>query len=98
MSQMSQKQQDKISKLKNLYDISSPEDLLTIIPQEMEVAEIKGVCYDWDGDTKRQEVIAVIMAVAAKSNVELTTETVSAFIDVINAASKGKYALNKGQS
>ena len=98
MAQMSQKQLDKITKLSELYDITNPKDLFTLIPQEMEVAEIKGMSYDWDGDAKRQEVIEVIMAVAVKNNIDFTTETLSAFIDVINAASTGKYALNKGQS
>ena len=98
MAQMSQKQLDKITKLSELYDITNPKDLFTLIPQEMEIAEIKGMSYDWDGDTKRQEVINVITAVAVKNNIDFTIETLAAFIDVINAASKGKYALNKGRS
>lgn len=95
---MSQKQQDKISRLKDLYDLSNPEDLFTLIPQEMEVAEIKGMTYGWDGDTKKSVVMTTIMEIAVANNVDITAETLSAFIDVINAASKGKYALNKGQS
>ena len=95
---MSQKQQDKIAKLKNLYDLNNPIDLFTIIPQEMEVAEIKGMRYEWDGDTKKQKVIDIIMGIISQNNIDVTSETIAAFIDVINAASKGKYALNKGQS
>ena len=36
-----------------------------------------------------------IVSVAEASNIKLDVETLSVFIDVINAASKGKYALNK---
>jgi hypothetical protein len=93
---LTQKQQDKASKLKDLYDLSSAADLFTLLPQEMEVMEIKGKANDLDGHTKKSEVMSIISEIAAKSGVEIDTETLSVFIDVINAASKGKYALNKG--
>lgn len=93
---MTQKQQDKASKLKDLYNLSLPSDLFTLLPQEMEVMEIKGKANGLDGLSKKCEVISIISEIAAKSGVELDTETLSVFIDVINAASKGKYALNKG--
>jgi hypothetical protein len=95
---MSQKRQDKIAKLKDLYDLSNPADLFTIIPQEMEVMEVKGFANNLDGPAKKSAVISIISEIAAKSGIDFDTETLSVFIDVINAASKGKYALNKGQS
>ena len=90
-----QKKQAKIKRLKLLYDLSNPVDLFTLIPQEMEIMEVKGMATGIDGATKKEDVLSTIISIAKENNVELDKELVSAFIDVINAASKGKYALNK---
>lgn len=95
---MAQSQQDKIAKLKDLYDLEDPKDLFVLIPQEMEVAEIKGMANDWDGLQKKQTVMHIIMSIAVENGIDLDAETLGTFIDIINNASKGKYALNKVKS
>jgi hypothetical protein len=94
--------QAKIKKLAELYDISIPADLFTVLPQEMETMEIKGLAKDLDGPAKKQAVMDIMVGIANKSplclNETTFKETLSVFIDVINSASKGKYALNKDKS
>jgi hypothetical protein len=86
----------KINKLKNLYDLNNPEDLFIIIPQEMEVMEVKGIALGYNGAKKKKLVIDVITKIAKENSIKLNQKTLSTFIDTINTASKGKYALNKG--
>lgn len=85
----------KARKLSLMYDISNFVDLLTLIPQEMEIAEAKGLAYNLDGKDKKKLVVDTLLKIAKESSVELDSELLSVFIDTINLASKGKYALNK---
>lgn len=94
----SKKKQDKIKRLKDLYDLEDPKDLFTILPQEMELMEAMGMAQGLDGAAKKSAVMDVILGIAKVNNVELNEDTLSVFIDIINDASKGKYALNKDQS
>ena len=94
----SKKKQDKIERLKDLYDLKDPKDLFTILPQEMELMEAMGMAQNLDGPAKKQAVLDVILGIAKVNNIELDENVLSVFIDIINDASKGKYALNKDQS
>lgn len=85
----------KIDKLKELYDLNKPEDLFTVLPQEMEVIEAKGLAYDLSGADKKKEVVKIITGIAKKQKTNIDDDILSVFIDIIIAASKGKYALNK---
>lgn len=93
----SKKRPDKLIRLKDLYDLSKPEDLFTILPQEMELAEVKGMAYEQSGAKKKDSVIKFLLQLAEANDVELNEEILSVFVDIIVAASKGKYALNKDQ-
>ena len=94
----SKKKQDKIKRLKDLYDLSKPEDLFTILPQELEMMEAIGIAKNWDGSKKKQEVLDIILGIAEVNNLKLDSNLVSVFIDTIIKASKGKFALNKEKS
>jgi hypothetical protein len=94
----SKKKQDKIERLKDLYDLKDPKDLFTILPQEMELMEAMAMAQGLDGTAKKKAVMDVILDIAKVNNVELNRDIISVFIDIINDASKGKYALNKDQS
>lgn len=92
-------EQNKINKLKDLYDLSKPEDLFTLFPQEMEVMEVKALAKGLNEEDKKKAVIKTILEIAKKQklqNIQLSEELLSTFFDIINNASKGKYALNKG--
>lgn len=78
-----------------MYDLTNPIDLFTILPQEMEIAEIKGIISNLDGPTRKALVIKVIVDIAKENSIEIDEDILSVFIDVINSASKGEYALNK---
>lgn len=88
----------KVKSLHTLYDLNNPEDLFTLVPQEMEVAEVQGLAYGYNGALKQQAVINVIMAIANKNSIEINRKTLAVFINTIISASKGKYALNKEQT
>ena len=94
----SKKKQAKIERLKDLYDLSDPEDLFTILPQEMELMEAKGMAQNLDGAQKKAVVLEVILELAKVNNIELDENLLSTFVNIIVDASKGKYALNKGKS
>lgn len=85
----------KVDKLCKLYNLSNPEDLFAILPQEMELAEVRGIIDGVSGEEKKKAVSDVIMGIAAKNKVKISQEMIEIFIDVIASASKGKYALNK---
>jgi hypothetical protein len=89
-------QTQKAQKLSTMYDISNPKDLFTLLPQEMEIAEVRGFCEDLDGSTKRAMVLEIMLKIAAESDVEIDPELLGFFVDTIASASKGKYGLNKG--
>ena len=94
----SKKKQDKLERLKDLYDLSKPEDLFTILPQEMELMEAKGMALGLDGPKKKEAVLEVILGLAKVNNIELDKNLLSTFVDIIVDASRGRYALNKGKS
>ena len=87
--------ESKIDRLKNLYDLDDPSDLFTILPQEMEMAEVFGFISELTGEEKKVKVMDLLLDLAAVNNIELDENTLSVFIDVICDVSKGKYALNK---
>lgn len=83
----------KIKKICDLYDLTDPVDLFTMLPQEMELAEVrKMVNKDFD---KKEAVMSVIMGVANKKQIDLPKEWAEVFIDTIDKASKGAFAINK---
>lgn len=81
-----------------MYDLKSPKDLFTLLPQEMEVAEAHAMAFKWTDEAKKKRVIETIMGVAKESNINIAEEWISVFYDVINDASKGRYAINKEQN
>lgn len=78
-----------------MYDLKSPKDLFTLLPQEMEVAEAHAMAFKWTEEAKKKKVLETIMGVAKESNIDIAEDLVSVFYDVINDASKGRYAINK---
>lgn len=90
--------EQKINKLKELYDLNKPEDLFTLFPQEMEVMEVKALAKGLSEEDKKKAVIDVILGIAKKQKIkkiEFSEKLLSVFFNIINDASKGKYALNK---
>jgi len=86
---------NKISRIHDLYDLSDPSDFFTFLPQEMELAEVRGMINKVKGDEKKQAVMSVIMGLAKKNKVEVPKEWIEIFIDTIIKSSNGGFALNK---
>lgn len=85
----------KAKKLSNIYNLNDPKDLFTLLPQEMEIAEVKAMCNNLTGAEKKQMVLEVMDKIARNSSIELDLDLMGTFIDIIADASKGRYALNK---
>jgi hypothetical protein len=90
-----QKLEKKINKLCDLYDLKDPVDLFIIVPQEIELAEIRGMINNSSGQEKKEAVISVIMGIASRNKVKINQKWLEVFIDTIVDSSKGKYAINK---
>ena len=78
-----------------MYNLNDPADLFTLLPQEMEIAEVKALCDNLDGKTKKEMVIEIIDQIAKENSIVLDKNLLGVFIDTIITASKGHYALNK---
>jgi hypothetical protein len=78
-----------------MYDLGNPVDLFTLLPQEMEIAEVKAMSGNLDGVAKKKIVMEIVLNIAKENNVDINEDLLNVFIDTIDAASKGKYALNK---
>ena len=90
-----QKLEKKINKLCDLYDLKDPADLFMILPQEIELSEIRGMINGSSGPEKKQAVISVIMGIASRNKVKINKKWLEVFIDAIVDSSKGKFAINK---
>jgi hypothetical protein len=90
-----QKLEKKINKLCDLYDLKDPVDLFIIVPQEIELAEIRGMINKSTGQEKKEAVISVIMGIASRNKVKVNSKWLEVFIDAIVDSSKGKFAINK---
>jgi hypothetical protein len=86
---------NKIDKLCDLYDFSNPVDFFTLLPQEMELVEVRGIINSAKGNEKKDAVVETIMGAAINNQAKIPKEWVEVFIDIIIKASKGEYALNK---
>ncbi len=85
----------KVDKLCKLYDLSDPIDLFIILPQEMEIAEVLAKISNSNGDERKKGVMAIISGIVAKNKIKVPDDWIEVFIDTIDKASKGEYALNK---
>jgi len=78
-----------------MYDLKCPKDLFILLPQEMEIAEVKGLAFKLDNVAKKKLVMDLMTDIARENTLDLDLEWLSTFYDVIDDASKGKYALNR---
>ena len=89
--------QKRVNRLHELYDLNNPVDLFTLIPQEMEIAEVRAMRKGLKGPDMKKAVVDTILAIANHNSIELDKGLVSVFVDTIADASKGRFAINKDQ-
>jgi len=84
--------QQKIEKLRKYYDLNIPEDLFTLLPQEMEVVEVRAMAQNFGASIKKDTVVNIVMGISKAENLDLDVKNIEFFVDAIASASKGKIA------
>jgi hypothetical protein len=87
--------QKRVDRLHELYDLNKPIDLFTLIPQEMEIAEVRAMRKGLKGQDMKKAVVDTILAIAKHNSIELDEDLLSVFVNTIADASKGRFAINK---
>lgn len=85
----------KAKKIASMYDFRKWRDTFTVTMQEMEIADIRAQVKPDQKHTKRECVLALIVASGKIQGIDVDQDAVGSYIDDMAAASKGKYAINK---
>jgi len=88
----------KAKKLATIFPFVGWSEIHELVPQTMEIVECIALIRDADVEDKKVTVIALVDRLLDQvDHVEGIRESVPGLFDVIDNASKGKYAINKEQ-